>query len=43
MLKEAALWKQVEELDYQERKIVLEQVADLIGTIRLARPFSAPQ
>jgi len=30
VLKEAALWRQVEELDYEERKIVLKRVAGIL-------------
>jgi len=30
VLKEAALWKEVEELDYDERKIVLRRVTDTL-------------
>jgi hypothetical protein len=30
-LKEAALWKRVEELDYEERKIVLKRVTGILG------------
>ena len=30
MLKEEALWRQVEELDYEERKIVLTRVTGIL-------------
>jgi hypothetical protein len=30
VLKEAALWRQVEELDYEERKIVLKRVTGIL-------------
>ena len=30
VLKEAALWRQVEELDYEERKIVLKRVTAIL-------------
>ena len=33
VLKEAALWKQVEELDYEERRMVLKRVTGLLEDI----------
>jgi hypothetical protein len=35
VLKEAALWKQVEELDYAERKMVLKRVAGILEEFAL--------
>jgi len=35
VLKEAALWKRVEELDYDERKIVLKRVTDILEEFAL--------
>jgi hypothetical protein len=46
VLKELALWKRVEELDYQERKIVLTRVAALLEDFAsqgLLRRRSEPQ
>lgn len=33
VLKESALWKQVEGLDYEERKIVLKRVTDVLDEV----------
>jgi hypothetical protein len=35
VLKEAALWKRVEELDYEERKIVLKRVTGILEELAL--------
>jgi hypothetical protein len=35
VLKEAALWKKVEELDYEERKAVLKRVTDALEEFAL--------
>jgi|ERR1700758_5221293 hypothetical protein len=35
VLKEAALWRQVEELDYEERKIVLKRVTGILEEFAL--------
>jgi hypothetical protein len=35
VLKEAALWRQVEELDYEERKIVLKRVTCMLEEFAL--------
>lgn len=35
VLKEAALWRQVEELDYEERKIVLKRIAGILEQFAL--------
>ena len=35
VLREAALWKQVEELDYDERKIVLKRVTGILEEFAL--------
>ena len=34
-MKEAALWRQVEELDYEERKIVLKRVTGTLERLAL--------
>jgi hypothetical protein len=33
VLKEAALWRRLEELDYDERKLVLKRVADMLESL----------
>jgi hypothetical protein len=35
VLREAALWKRVEELDYDERKIVLKRITDVLEQFAL--------
>ena len=35
VLREAALWKPVEELDYDERKIVLKRITDILEQFAL--------
>jgi hypothetical protein len=37
VLKEAVLWKRVEELDYEERKIVLKRVTGILDEFALKR------